>query len=339
LQVVERVFGQRVRLMSNDGQLAIQYQQYDTADQTIDALLGGQMDIRFNVPDHRRADVVNAGLQTWFVPDPRWYSISMNWADPVTRPDLNPSLPITPVTYAPHPILQNVAVRQALIEATDVASLAALYHAYVSDFSDPSGVVNAVPYNPDSARQRLEANGWKDVNRDGIRECVGCALGEEGRPLALMMLFENEDMLGVARLLAEQWRRVGIDLTVLGVSDGVDGRFDVLLETHTATFYETGSLLERFGWVEGVSRPLYTNVNMYRNPTLEAAIRSAANAPNCTGDWPALRAQVRDALNSDFAHVWLFPEGNFTSASRRINGFTPIYGAPDGDLTQLKGIP
>ena len=104
---------------------------------------------------------------------------------------------------------------------------------------------NALPseFNPEKAQALLEEAGWKDTDRDGVRECQGCLCAEEGRVLRLKIQTISGDRLReqVEQRLVEMMKEIGIELYVENVpgpeflasyTSGAfrsHGQFDILL--------------------------------------------------------------------------------------------------------------
>jgi len=119
------------------------------------------------------------------------------------------------VEQAPHPILSDVRVRQALIMGWDhedarfLAGEAALPLPGPVTPSLPqyfNSDLEPYPYDLDAAGALLDEAGWVDSDGDGIRD-------NEGTPLALELLYlnPNEDD---ATLMADYWRDLGVDTTL-----------------------------------------------------------------------------------------------------------------------------
>jgi peptide/nickel transport system substrate-binding protein len=66
---------------------------------------------------------------------------------------------------------------------------------------------DSLPYDPDQARELLEAAGWVDRNGDGIRE------NPEGEPLRIELIYnQNQEREQVGEIMRVQLREVGVDL-------------------------------------------------------------------------------------------------------------------------------
>ncbi len=177
------------------------------------------------------------------------------------------SAPADPNT-APHPILADLRVRQAIQYAIDKQQIAdTLLYGNVSPGNSvlPVGPFAcpqpASEFNPEKAKALLEEAGWQ-LGADGIREKDGLRLSLKINSTSGNLLREQTE-----QVLAEMLKAVGIELTIEnlpsdvffagGESDGLrdTGKFDILL-------YTTGPALDP-------DSHLFSNYSSYRIPTAE----------------------------------------------------------------------
>lgn len=134
---------------------------------------------------------------------------------------------------------RDVRVRQAMTHAIDrelivrtiLDSLAPVIHGPIQSVSWAfTDSVTRYDFDPDRARELLEAAGWRDGNGDGIREKDGKALSFTMITQAGFAVREN-----VSQALQRMWRDVGVDAQVRLV-DGTsisglwfEGKFDAML--------------------------------------------------------------------------------------------------------------
>lgn len=164
--------------------------------------------------------------------------VAVNLADP-SNPQPGRSGDGSRQAQTPHPVLGDVAVRQALAAAVDYASLLeTVYsgHAYrLGSYVPPSvgwaaADVPLPAYDPNRARQLLEEAGWVDGNGDGVRE-------RAGRPLRLSLQTNEDNPLRVriAETIAADLAQVGfqIDLRIVPFEQLTAGllgqRFDLVV--------------------------------------------------------------------------------------------------------------
>lgn len=112
--------------------------------------------------------------------------------------------------------LNNVAVRQALVRATDQQAIIKSLGYPTMPVKEPilQGQVGYNPayaqfaYNPELARTQLQEQGWA-VGKNGFRE-------KAGKRLSLTLYAQdNSEYASVATQLQKQWRAVGVDLQVI----------------------------------------------------------------------------------------------------------------------------
>jgi peptide/nickel transport system substrate-binding protein len=114
------------------------------------------------------------------------------------------------------PPLDDLRVRQALLQATDRAALVSAVFgssspvavgplsAVTHGFDD--SLVGRYPFDLEAARRLLSDAGWRDTNGDGILE-------KAGKPLALKgVLMTWGELPAIGTILQAQWRAAGIDL-------------------------------------------------------------------------------------------------------------------------------
>lgn len=196
---------------------------------------------------------------------------------------------------APHPILSDLRVRQAIRQAIDVPRL--IDEAFSGRAVPVASEVRAdaagscsLPepvYNPAAAAALLAEAGWVDTDDDGIRECRGCATAAEGTLLSLQSnryVEYGPELAAAHRQIAEMLAEVGLDLQLqevegpelwgTWVDDGLEmrGRFDLDLwddgyfgldpTDYLADYYDPRSIPTLNDPVAGF------NVMRYRNPDL-----------------------------------------------------------------------
>lgn len=119
--------------------------------------------------------------------------------------------------------LSDPAVRRALTAATDRARLVteALHGEGVAvETPFPPGTFGyaeglaATPFDVERAKQNLLEAGWKDSDGDGTRE-------KDGTPLAFTIVTSDwTEYVATANLLAEQWRKIGANVSVQPAASG-----------------------------------------------------------------------------------------------------------------------
>jgi len=134
-------------------------------------------------------------------------------------------------------VLSDVKVRQALVRATDTNTI-------ISELQYPTlpvrspllmGQLGYNPayvqsmYNPAEAAALLEAQGWIK-GKGGIRY-------KNGEPLSFSLYAQdNSEYAKVARLLQEQWRKVGVDMQVV-LQPSADFQTTLAFHSYDALLY------------------------------------------------------------------------------------------------------
>ncbi len=118
-------------------------------------------------------------------------------------------------SQVPHPILGDTRVRKAIAYAINRNQIAAIYgpsgRATFNNLVNPpqyNSPQKMYDYNPDQAKELLDAAGWKDTNGDGIRE-------KDGVKLHLVSVGSNTDLVNqTQKIMKDNLLAVGIDLDV-----------------------------------------------------------------------------------------------------------------------------
>jgi len=119
-----------------------------------------------------------------------------------------------------HPILSDIAVREAIASSIDRNPIVNdLLNGKTEVATSPIGLgwaapegIEVPPYDPEKAKSLLEGAGWTDSDGDGIREKDGTKLSLEISTPAGNQLRELTE-----QLLQEQFKAVGIDLVINNV--------------------------------------------------------------------------------------------------------------------------
>jgi peptide/nickel transport system substrate-binding protein len=183
-----------------------------------------------------------------------------------------------------------------------------------------------VAYDPVAAAALLEEAGWKDTNRDGIRECHGCLYAEEWTPLIFELYEYPDERLYVAgALISRQLSKVGFYVEYY--PESADSQeFDAFLGSHSADDAleafdpDQSRLFTRAGdvvWESG-------NVGSYYNERIESLMEAARTAPGCDlGARAELYREIQSILQEDQPYVWLYVRNEMAVAFAPASGFAP----------------
>lgn len=324
------------------------------AGSTVEAFMSGDLDILINPVTDRRPDVrALPGVQIAEPVGRTWYALAFNFADPARpRPAFDDETGES-LDQGVHPVLGDPAVREAIAMTLDLNAIGTAatngHFALVSDPEVPwlpQAADHAAAFDLFAAGELLEANGWGDWNRDGIRECHGCATAEEGDRLAIRLMYGSTGAAAniAARLIAAQLRAIGMDVQTENL--GAPLLFDVL-EEQAFDFYLL-EMVER-GLFPSSRAQLFTraqdrpyalrfaNVHSYSSDAAEAALARAAAAPMC--DLAVREAALAEAYGqvlADRALIPLFTEREFYAAQPAVIGFAPRGHDPFWNLEQWR---
>jgi peptide/nickel transport system substrate-binding protein len=183
----------------------------------------------------------------------------------------------------PHPIFGSRELRRALTMATDRAAIARSVYdtlalpalgptvrAYPT--TDPN--LRPIPFDLPRAQQILDSLGWRDADRDGVRERNGSALR-----FSLMVPSTSAARIRMAILIQEQLRRAGVKVDV----EQLD--FPVMIERLRKRSFDAsigqwntqpspGSVRGSWGTM-GSRASSGTNYGSYESPVFDAYVDSA----------------------------------------------------------------
>ncbi len=221
----------------------------------------------------------------------------------------------------PHPVLGEVAVRRALVLATDRVRLAT--SVFGSHAKVPPGPISQLwrelwfdslvvpPYDPARAAALLDTAGWK-IGPDGIR-------ARAGTPLAFSVAVPSSSgsRKQYAQLLQEQLRNIGVTVTI-DLMEGAtmqerqrSGAYDAIMEAWSTD--PSPSSVLRDAWTqEGEA-----NFGGYANPVFDGHVRRATTA----SDAAVASLAWRDALAvlaDDAPAMVLYALDNIAAVDRRV---------------------
>lgn len=333
-QFAERKYGEYIRLVSADEERAFAFVDVPSRSAQVDRFLRGDLNLLFEPPYEQRRDLrANGDVQLVELQPDEWFFIGLNMA--------HPELPLSafdeddgsPIAQIPHPIFGDVRVRRALQLAIDVP---ALIDATVEGSGQPIAAhappnewasnpdLAPVGYDPAEAARLLEEAGWKDVNRDGVRECISCLHAPYRMPLSFEILMLDFDPYAdeyrppisystLANLISQQLYRVGVRVNVSPAGDRAS--LMNLLQTQRYDAYLM-SLREPFV-AYGVHAPMFVpeadiletgaNVTSYNNPDVTALFEEIASVDSCDFETRRnIHRQILSVLHDDQAMLWLF---------------------------------
>ena len=227
-------------------------------------------------------------------------------------------------TSRPHPIFGDRDVRRAIAMGIDrermskgiLGDLAVVPNGPVS----PSmvSVWNDVPpapsYDTAAAARLLDSRGWRDTDRDGVRD-------KGGRPLAFKLLINQSPIRGqFAQVIQEQLRPLGVRVEIEQVETNPmneqarAGRYDAVMQALVTDPSPAASVPQ--SWTrEGFGQH---NYGRYENPALDRALERASLTATSPAEAKAAWRTAFEILNADVPAVWLFAPMSNAGIHRRV---------------------
>lgn len=337
---------EHIQLVANNARLGFVLKNTPDRATAVTDFLTGRSNFIENPPYESWEDLLaREDVQAFEYPGNVWQYIGLNLADP-----FNPQSAFdeegSTLEQGHHPIFGDVNVRRAFqmtVNLPQIVEAAFQGHATImpANYIPTAWVYNSalkpVPYNPTAAADLLEAAGWKDTNRDGIRECVGCPYGREGARLSFTLLYPSDGNAYyeiTAILVQQQLRQVGFEVSLSGMN--FNGLYDEIARQRYDAFMA--------GWVEYYpfqpdQSSLFTtsgdvlidgyNFTSYANEEVDRLFEQARALPGCDREARAeIYRQIQVLLQEDQPYIWLFTANNLFAAHKGIQGFAPYPNAP-----------
>lgn len=310
---------------------------------SIEWLLSGETNVLLN-PAYEQRDrlLARADIRTYTYPGQGWYGISLNLADPANPESGYYLYGDSDIVneQGHHPIFGDVRVRQAIQRGINVDELIErAFFGHASPIS-ASGLpqswahnadIAPVGYDPLAAEELLYQAGWKDANRDGVRECLDCLYERPGQSLYFILGHEPDERARLMALsIARQLRPLGIAVDVFEANES-----SLTVQDYDAfLFYREESYPVDPDWMDYFSREQDLtagglNTGSYHNAELEDLMQAARTVPGCDVTERAERyAEIQQILQEDQPYIWLVNPHDMLVTSRGVQGANPIPGAP-----------
>jgi peptide/nickel transport system substrate-binding protein len=333
--------GEDIRLSA--GQTAFVYTDLPEYTSPVDFFLDKRANVLINPPFERRDDLRAAPhLQIADVPGGTWEYIIFNTANP-NKPKSAFDDQGQPIDQGHHPLFGDIRVRRAVQLGIDDHELAeVVYQGNVTPLASSlppmswgfNAALTTSSYDPRAAEHLLDEAGWRDANRDGVRECHGCLYAHEGDNLSFNLIAAPyDDLYSEEDIIARQLGQIGFSVGV-GYDDfsSVEFQtFDAYLTAGTMTadaadsdpdqsvkFSQSADVLGQVG-----------NYGSYYNPNLEALMQQARTVPDCDVHSRALiYGQIEGLLQSEQPYAWLHVWNDMYVAQDGVLGFAPYPGRP-----------
>ena len=337
---VEQVVGERITLARNPDfwQGAPQIAQWDVR-VLVDpntrraALADGLVDLAYFDPDESVATNLDLGntVTVDYLSTDDYSFLALNLADP-DNPQAGRASDGTHLPQTPHPVLGELAVRQAIAAAVDYARIInEIYQGRAQRATSyvPAAVTwahdNTLPlptYDRARADQLLTQAGWVREG-DGVRQ-------RAGQPLRLSIRTneDNAKRVEMARLLADELRGLGVEVALEVVSFNeltatlLDQRFDLVVigwenlgaDPGNSPFWHSQADIPGAGF----------NFTSFQNEEVDSWLDSAMRLPGCDlNSRSVLYRQVQQRIASELPYVLLAAPTNAWSYQSRWQGIVP----------------
>ena len=304
----------------------------------VEAFLAGEVTYLINPPLNRRADLLaQPDLQIAVEPSERWAVLMFNFANP-DKPRDAYDADGNRRDQGINPTVGDPAVRQAIQLAIDVDEIIDVaYQGYAEPLASlwpPTSWAHdanrqAAEYNFRAAEDILQAAGWWDADRDGVRECRECATAPVGTPLSLELV-TDDSLFPAAEIISRQLSRIGVNLVFSGERPDAQ-RFDLYLSAQVTSPVDDPDLSHWF------SRELdrrnkgnaAANYGSFDDEQIEQLFTEARTVDSCeVSARRELYGQIQDELNARTAIIPLFVEQDMTVAQPSVLGFAPLPARP-----------
>lgn len=354
LRFAEVLPSEEIRLATADGEIAFIYRDIEPGMDETQFFLSGGSNILINPPYEKRDDLLaDRDLTIAQVPGSTLDYIAFNVAEsrlPRGAFDGNG----VALEQGQHILFGDVRVRQAIKMAINVNALidTALlgYGTAVATNRIPgtwgaNDSLQPSTYDPHGAERLLDEAGWRDRNRDGVRECINCLYADPGSGMFfdLMVVSDGRRELA-ANLIAEQLAEIGIIVNVRVMdessllSEARYQQFDAYMDGQNLSYPTEPDQSALFSQANDV---LYTgsNAGSYSNPQVDDLMSQALNVPGCDADArAALYGDIQSALQTDLPYIWLYATEDMI-ASRNIAGIAPYANLPFWNMQDWVVVP
>jgi peptide/nickel transport system substrate-binding protein len=298
------------------------------------AIVAGDTDIG-GFLDWSQADAINNSGKAKFTTQPSGYD--EGWY-----------LNFNPETA--HPAMLDVNVRKAIVLATDrekivtdllggLTKVPATFWDSTPPFGDPSQ--KPLGYDPEQAKQLLEAAGWTDSDGDGIRDKM---IDGEKVDLKLRYIANQRQLrMDVQAVVQQMWAQVGIGAELKNYGDDYfndfasggpqpTGQYDIAEYSNAGSFPDPEA---SSNWlcdqVVSADNPDGANWQGYCNPDLDNLLNEQATTTDPEAR-KQLYYQIEQLMNDDVVWVGLWLDPDEWSVSNRLQGVkfsgaTPFWNA------------
>ena len=253
-----------------------------------------------------------------------------------------------------HPAMLDSNVRKAIALATDRFSivkdlLVESVNPVNSSFWDNNPPYNSdikpYPYDPDQAKQLLDAAGWVDSNGDGTRD-------KDGVELKLRYITNDRELRkNVQAVIEQQWAAVGIGAELQNYSSDVfwngyndqgpqaQGLYDIAEYSSVGSFPDPEA---SNNWlcdqVSSADKPDGANWQGYCDPTMDDLLSQQATTLDTTKRID-LYKQIQQLMYDQVLYIGMWKDPDLWSVNSRLqnvklSGATPFWNVQEWEVAQ-----
>ena len=299
----------------------------------------GELDLIGVQPEQLTTVQLDSSLNLHTYKDDGYSYIGLNLANPenpLAGQDEEGNL----IEQDPHPILGDLAVRQAIAHALDYETI--ISKVYLGQgYQIASNVLPAVgwahdpsiqPYAFDTelAARILEAAGWTDSDADGVRECNGCSTAEQGVALTIKLQTNagNTTREDLGALVQDQLNSIGFDIQFEAIEFGtlvqelLGQTFEMVIIGWTGLGTDPND--DSF-WHSRFDTPgSGFNFVSYQNARIDELLEQGMSVPGCAPeDRAPLYQEIQQIIHDDIPYVFVTGSVGNTGYSGKFNGTDP----------------
>ena len=299
----------------------------------------GELDLIGVQPEQLTTVQLDSSLNLHTYKDDGYSYIGLNLANP-ENPQAGQDEEGNLIEQDPHPILGDLAVRQAIAHALDYETI--ISKVYLGQgYQIASNVLPAVgwahdpsiqPYAFDTelAARILEAAGWTDSDADGVRECNGCSTAEQGVALTIKLQTNagNTTREDLGALVQDQLNSIGFDIQFEAIEFGtlvqelLGQTFEMVIIGWTGLGTDPND--DSF-WHSRFDTPgSGFNFVSYQNARIDELLDQGVSVPGCAPeDRAPLYQEIQQIIHDDIPYVFVTGSVGNTGYSGKFNGTDP----------------
>jgi len=299
----------------------------------------GELDLIGVQPEQLTTVQLDSSLNLHTFKDDGYSYIGLNLANP-ENPQAGQDEEGNLIEQDPHPILGDLAVRQAIAHALDYETI--ISKVYLGQgYQIASNVLPAVgwahdpsiqPYAFDTelAARILEAAGWTDSDADGVRECNGCTTAEQGATLKIKLQTNagNTTREDLGALVQDQLNSIGFDIQFEAIEFGtlvqelLGQTFEMVIIGWTGLGTDPND--DSF-WHSKFDTPgSGFNFVSYQNARIDELLEQGVSVPGCAPeDRAPLYQEIQQIIHDDIPYVFVTGSVGNTGYSDKFNGTDP----------------